>query len=94
MEEKTYLHCLFQGSNDDTSANYIKFHCRDFMNSTSAETEMVKPPGHGAWGAYGSWSDSCPQDSAVCGIQARIEPPQGSGDDTGLNDIKLFCCTD
>ena len=48
--------------------------------------------GHGDFGSFGLWSESCPVNSAVCGIQARIEGPQGRGDDTALNNVKLFCC--
>ena len=84
---------ILQVGGDDTAANYIKFHCRDF-NTPGPEYEMAKAPGHGRWGHYGTWSESCPQDSAVCGIQAKIEAPQGGIDDTGLNDIKLFCCAE
>lgn len=78
-------------SNDDTEANYIKFKCRDFAGSQQSY-ELSRPPGSGAYGSYGGWSDSCPANSAICGISTRVEGPQGGGDDTALNDVRLFCC--
>ncbi|NXU58410.1 VMO1 protein, partial [Turnix velox] len=43
-------------------------------------------------GNWGNWSLPCPQLGGVCGLQTRLEPPQNGGDDTGLNDVRLFCC--
>ncbi|KAL3881707.1 hypothetical protein ACJMK2_028108 [Sinanodonta woodiana] len=81
-----------QGSHrDDTAANYVKFMCRD-LKSDRHQYELVHPPGHENWGDYGGWSESCPVNSAICGIQTRVEGPQRGGDDTGLNDVKFFCC--
>ena len=80
-----------QGYGDDTSANFISFRCRRATDDT--EYEIVAEPGYGVFGSWGSWSESCPSNSAVCGIQTSLEPIQGGGDDTALNDIKLFCCS-
>ncbi|KAK3577441.1 hypothetical protein CHS0354_032292 [Potamilus streckersoni] len=85
-------------SGDDTAADFVKFMCRDF-NSNSQERELSHPPGHGAWGSYGDWSQSCPLNSAICGIQTKVEPFQGDGslfggDDTALNDVQFICCND
>ncbi|KAL3881305.1 hypothetical protein ACJMK2_027758 [Sinanodonta woodiana] len=87
-----------QFSGDDTAANYIKFTCRDF-NSSFNQEELRSYPGHGSWGSYGDWSQSCPLNSAICGIQTKIEPFQGEGglfggDDTALNDVQFICCND
>ncbi|XP_045182593.2 vitelline membrane outer layer protein 1 homolog [Mercenaria mercenaria] len=77
---------------DDTSANYIKFTCRDYVGGSS--NELAKPPGNGMYGNWGSWSRSCPSYSAVCGISTRVEGHVGIGDDTSLNDVHLHCCTE
>ena len=67
--------------------------CRDIA-SDSGEYEIDKTDTdkRGLWGDFGDWSESCQQDSAVCGIQVKLEGSQGDRDDTSLNDIKLFCC--
>ncbi|XP_071162937.1 vitelline membrane outer layer protein 1-like [Mytilus edulis] len=80
-----------QGGSDDTAANFAKFKCRDL--DVEPEYDLAHPPGHGEWGSYGAWSQSCPLSSAICGIQTRVESPQGSGDDTALNDVKFYCCS-
>ncbi|XP_045189853.1 vitelline membrane outer layer protein 1-like [Mercenaria mercenaria] len=82
-----------QGAGDDTSANYVKFFCRDF-DGNNAETELNRPPGHGNFGNWGEWSDSCDKDSAICGLNTKVESQQGGGDDTGLNDAIFYCCND
>ncbi|VDI27285.1 Hypothetical predicted protein [Mytilus galloprovincialis] len=80
---------------DDTAANYVKFECRGLNGGYQEIKEQPRQNGYGDWGTYGSWSRSCDTGSAICGIQTRTEPPQGSGtDDTALNDVKFVCCRD
>ncbi|XP_069506420.1 vitelline membrane outer layer protein 1 homolog isoform X2 [Ambystoma mexicanum] len=72
-----------KGYGDDTAANNIRFYC-------SGGVVIDGYGGHS--GKYGPWSDSCLK--GVCGIMTRVEDHQGSQDDTALNDVRFFCCTD
>ncbi|CAM4663479.1 unnamed protein product [Leuciscus chuanchicus] len=71
-----------QGAGDDTAANNIKFTCTG-VNYLEGDST--------AWGDWGNWSPTC-MGKGICGIQTRIEAPQGIGDDTALNDVRMFCC--
>ena len=80
----------WQAWKDDTAANNMKIRCRGF-DDESLLYENIEP-NRNEWGTYGIWSDNCGPNSAVCGIQTKIEQPQGNGDDTALNDLALYCC--
>ena len=72
----------------------MQVRCREL--ETANDGNVTYPgTGKGYWGTYGNWSESCAVNTAVCGIQTRIESSLGSEDhedDTALNDVKLFCC--
>jgi hypothetical protein len=42
-------------------------------------------------GSFGDWF-KCTAGYPICGILTLIESYQGSGDDTGLNNVKFDCC--
>ncbi|MCJ8745469.1 hypothetical protein PDJAM_G00130600 [Pangasius djambal] len=68
---------------DDTSVNNIRFRCSS--NPTLEGRGMT-------WGEYGEWSDEC-RTGGICGIQTKMEVYQGILDDTSLNDVRFYCCT-
>ncbi|XP_048022415.1 vitelline membrane outer layer protein 1-like [Megalobrama amblycephala] len=68
---------------DNTAANNIRFNCSQgsFLQGDGTD-----------WGEWGDWSPFC-QGKGMCGIRTRVEEPQGYfGDDTALNDARMFCC--
>jgi hypothetical protein len=73
-----------QGKGDDTAGNNVQMRCSDDQTLD----------GQGArWGTWDGWK-ICPGRSFMCGVEAKIQQHHGHGhDDTGLNQIKLICCT-
>ncbi|XP_034167298.2 vitelline membrane outer layer protein 1 homolog [Pangasianodon hypophthalmus] len=67
---------------DDTAANNIRFQCTG--------GQVLEGSGMG-WGTWGYWSSVC-GGTGICGIQTKVEPPQGAWDDTSLNDVRFSCC--
>jgi len=72
-----------QGSGDDTGAVDAEFLCQDGKRFASARL---------GWGGWSSLK-TCPPASAICGIKTKVEPSQGKGDDTALNDAEFTCCS-
>ncbi|XP_016325650.1 vitelline membrane outer layer protein 1-like [Sinocyclocheilus anshuiensis] len=71
-----------QGIGDDTAANNIRFNC-------SGGSLLLGDGTHR--GEWGDWSPLC-QGRGMCGIMTRIEEKLKFGDDTALNDARMFCC--
>uniref|UniRef100_A0A8C3NY46 VMO1 protein n=1 Tax=Cyanoderma ruficeps TaxID=181631 RepID=A0A8C3NY46_9PASS len=69
---------------DDTAANALAAIC--------SGGSVLEGRG-GPQGTWGNWSLPCPPGAGVCGLRTRLEPPQRGGDDTGLNDVDLYCCS-
>ncbi|NXU55676.1 VMO1 protein, partial [Turnix velox] len=67
---------------DNTAASNVRFTCSD-----GTELEGRGLP----WGHFGSWSSNCTS-GAICGLQTKVEESQGKMDNTGLNDMRVFCC--
>ncbi|XP_036444588.1 vitelline membrane outer layer protein 1-like [Colossoma macropomum] len=72
-----------QGFGDDSAANNIRFRC--------SGGDVWEGDGMG-WGSWGSWSPTC-AGRGICGIETKVEAPQGPGDDTSLNDVRFYCCS-
>ncbi|KAH3782874.1 hypothetical protein DPMN_160796 [Dreissena polymorpha] len=86
-----WTRCRRDGGGDDTAGNDIQFRCNFFETRTTGEILIAQ--GGMPWGDW-EWSNQRPPNSAICGIQTKIESSQGGGDDTSLADIKMFCCYD
>ncbi len=72
-----------QGGGDDTGANSVVFSC--------SNGAVIEASNGGQWGNWTNWLTG-PPNSAICGVRAKVEPPQGSGDDTALNDLEFTWC--
>lgn len=78
-----------QGDGDDTGANALYMWCRvpgEWRPSDDNQISIIGP-----WNKSQTGRAVCPFDSLVTGINANIEPRQGRGDDTALNDVTLYC---
>ena len=63
--------------------------CKDFYGSGTQSRVGDGSP----WGDWMS-VEYCPRDSFVCGVNARVEDPQGTlVDDTSVNELEFFCCS-
>ncbi|NWV05884.1 VMO1 protein, partial [Ptilonorhynchus violaceus] len=49
--------------------------------------------GGNARGAWGDWSPPCPSYCNICGIRTLVDPSRDAYDDSGLNDVRLYCCS-
>ncbi|XP_061485712.1 uncharacterized protein LOC133386120 [Rhineura floridana] len=67
---------------ENTAANNILFMCENGRRLEDYNGLQ--------WGVFGGWR-RCSVGS-ICGIQTKVQPDQGDGDDTSLNDVRLFCC--
>ncbi len=71
---------------DDTSVNSVAFRC-----SNGATIEGGNGGSFGKWEAWIFPPNNDPN-SAICGVRARTEAPQGRGDDTALNNLEFSYC--
>ncbi len=90
-----------QGKGDDTALNAIALICTSGSRITSAQGPWVLN-----WNLcstsfhcefpdfrWGNWGGRfvCQSGSYITSCQLRVEPPQGSGDDTSANDLNCKC---
>lgn len=73
-----------QGAGDDTASNDVHMKC---LNGP-----VLQAAGETSWGVFPASFTLCPSGWGVCGASVRVEPDQGSGDDTAMNGLKLACC--
>lgn len=73
-----------QGSGDDAAAIDLKLRC---SNNDGSISEIVG----GDILTFGDWTleQTCPPETAICGITTQIEGVQGDG---ALNNINIACC--
>ena len=71
---------------DDTSLDNVEYRCRD-IETWDMKGELKTKAAE--WGRWSRWTE-CPRGQFICGIDTRVEDPDG--DDTALNDIKHKCC--
>lgn len=53
--------------------------------------EPIEAPGEAPWGLW-KGPTFCPANHYVCGLEQKVEPTQGKGDDTATNGIRMYCC--
>ncbi|XP_063589397.1 vitelline membrane outer layer protein 1 homolog isoform X1 [Penaeus indicus] len=72
---------------DDVAVENVELACDDGKEVITGVIEEAKIP-------YGEWSlwSRCSPGSAVCGIQTRFEN-SGLGDDAGVTDVSMYCCS-
>lgn len=69
---------------DDTSVNSVAFRCSDGAT--------VEGGNGGPFGRWEEWRFPPNNNSAICGVRAKTEASQGSGDDTALNNLEFSYC--
>jgi hypothetical protein len=74
-----------QGKGDDTALNGLTLNCYDRAGKTAQLVAL-----QGNWGNWGQ-SANCPTGTYATAFKLKIEGPQGTGDDTGVNSLKFTC---
>lgn len=77
-----------QGGDDDTGMNSVEFECG--KPNDESTTETIRPSNERYWGSWSSRKSV--SGKAICGVEGKIEPSQGSGDDTGLHSLEFIFC--
>ena len=53
--------------------------------------DPIEAPGEAPWGLW-KGAAFCPANHYVCGLEQKVEPTQGKGDDTATNGVRMYCC--
>uniref|UniRef100_A0A3P9IX85 Vitelline membrane outer layer 1 homolog a n=1 Tax=Oryzias latipes TaxID=8090 RepID=A0A3P9IX85_ORYLA len=75
-----------QGSGDDTALNGIRLYC---VNPQNKQQQVIRESAVGRWGEWTAVK-MC-ETGYLASYMLRVEPPQGGGDDTSVNNIKFIC---
>jgi hypothetical protein len=75
---------------DDKAATNMKLICGDGRRMEGFHNNGNQ---HVFEGAQYTGEKTCPQGTAVCGIQTQVEEYQVVGDDTALNNVRMKCCS-
>lgn len=62
-----------------------------FKERQSRYGEPVDVAGGMRWGEWRG-KTFCPDDHYVCGLSQKVERSLGDGDDTAVNDLRIYCC--
>ncbi|KAG7166408.1 Vitelline membrane outer layer protein 1-like 8 [Homarus americanus] len=74
---------------DDVAVQDIQMECNygdEIIDGTKTYHNFGIPNGN-----WGTWA-RCPNGSAICGIETRLEDPNLVTDDTAVDDLSMFCC--
>jgi hypothetical protein len=74
-----------QGGGDDTCMNGIRLICKKCNGPTIQQVTVWE----GNWGDWGA-DVMVPSGYYIAGFRCRVEPPQGNGDDTAMNGIRML----
>ena len=81
---------IFQ-SGDDMALTNVRLWCKNPNDPTSMGEIMNEGPGHMPSDARWTDKKTCPKYYGIMGLKLKIEKEQGSGDDTALNKIIVYC---
>ncbi|XP_050717252.1 vitelline membrane outer layer protein 1-like [Eriocheir sinensis] len=72
---------------DDVAVQNFQFECDSNSTIITGQEEDTKIPS----GGWGIWA-TCPDGSAVCGMQTRFDEPDLYVDDAAISDAIFYCC--
>lgn len=62
-----------------------------FKKRESNSGVLTDVKGGMSWGAWRG-ATYCPDNHYVCGVNQKVEGSRGSGDDTAVTDLRIYCC--
>lgn len=76
-----------------TGNNIVAVNANGFSGQQAARNDFVGTITSNNGAAWGSWGEAvfCPAGTYIAGMAQRVEASQGSGDDTALNTVAIYC---